>query len=131
MSCFMISGTKSWFYDNFTFITHSTVHTYIHIMIIQICFSISLCQTQMTAVMNQDNYRDGEALGEEKYIVDDCGWLGTEMYQEAVIRECGDPWRPANCTSVENGIKARSHQHQWQVLVGDESEECEQQSMNF
>ena len=76
----MISGTKSWFYDNFTFITHSTVHTYIHIMIIQICFSIFVT---------------------------------------------------ANCTSVENGIKARSHQHQWQVLVGDESDKCNQLGMDF
>ena len=90
-------------------------------MTIQICFLIFVaCLTQRTIAKYQDIYRDGE----NKYIVDDCRWLGLQMVSEPVITECGNP--PVPCPAVKMGTKARSHQHQWQVLVVEDSEECEQ-----
>ena len=89
----------------------------------------------MTIAMSRHIYSS-----EDNYIVDDCGWLGVERFSmpcepETQITECGNP--PRNCTitvsrhCMVRGVKARSHQHQWQVLVGDESEECDRLGMDF
>ena len=103
-------------------------------MIIQICFFIFVtCLTQMTIAMSMDQDIHSSEDGEENYIVDDCGWLGVNHFTEyaTVIKECGNP--PRNCTMMvpKNGVKAKSHQHQWQVLVGDESDKCNQLGMDF
>ena len=73
----------------------------------------------MTIAMSRHIYSS-----EDNYIVDDCGWLGVDYFTNTVNCPLG-----AHC--MAGGVKARSHQHQWQVLVGDESEECEQLGMDF
>ena len=51
-------------------------------MTIQICFLILVTHlTQRTIATYQDIYRNEE----NKYIVDDCGWLGLQMVSEPVI----------------------------------------------